>query len=188
MRGKAIIVKNLNDNQLDILVNYLVANHYKWLNSILDKKSITRGDVLYMENDKELSYSSLVTFKLCFNDNYELVVFNDLIQMKKSDLKPGMVVEYANCEKRLVVTINSELYLISRNSFADIKSFNEDLTCSSDPKMNIVKVYQPKGAASLSTLLQCDNCIWVRPKEVVLTMQEIADRFGIPVEQLKIKK
>ena len=69
-----------------------------------------------------------------------------------------------------------------------IKSFNEDLTCNADPKMNIVKVYQPKEAASLSTLLQCDNRIWERPKETVLTMQEIADKFGIPVEQLRIKK
>ena len=106
--------------------------------------------------------------------------------MKKSDLKPGMVIEYANSEKRLVVTINAELYLISRASFANIKSFNEDLTYDCDPKLNIVKVYQPKEAASLSTLLQCDNCIWVR--QTVLTMQEIADKFGIPVEQLRIKK
>lgn len=108
--------------------------------------------------------------------------------MKKSDLRPGMVVEYANSEKRLVVTINAELYLISRASFADVKSFNEDMTCNSDPKLSIAKVYQPKEAASLSTLLQCNNCIWIRPKETVLTMQEIADKFGIPVEQLKIKK
>ena len=108
--------------------------------------------------------------------------------MKKSDLKPGMVVEYTNGEKRLVVTINAELYLISRALFADLKSFNEDLTCYSNPTMNIIKVYQPKEAAGLSTLLQCNNCIWERPKEVVLTMQEIADKFGIPVEQLKIKK
>ena len=108
--------------------------------------------------------------------------------MKKSDLKPGMVVEYANSEKRLVVAINAELYLISRSSFMDVKSFNEDLIYNSDSEINIVKVYQPKEAASLSTLLQCNNCIWVRPKETVLTMQEIADKFGIPVEQLKIKK
>lgn len=141
-----------------------------------------------MENDNSLSYSSLITFKLCFEDDYELVIINNLIQMRKSDLKPGMVVEYANNEKRLVVTINAELYLISRASFAEVRSFNEDLTCNSDPKMNIVKVYQPKEAASLSSLLQCNNCIWTRPKEIVLTMQEIADKFGIPVEQLKIKK
>lgn len=108
--------------------------------------------------------------------------------MKKSDLKPGMVIEYANSEKRLVVAINAELYLISRSSFMDVKSFNEDLTYSNDLDINIVKVYQPREAASLSSLLDCKNCIWERQKETVLTMQEIADKFGIPVEQLKIKK
>lgn len=188
MEGKAIITENLNDAQLCILVDYLIANHYKWRYSDVNKRSITKSDVLYMNNDKELTCSNLVSFEKLFKNDYELVVFNELIQMKKSDLKPGMVVEYANSEKRLVVTINAELYLISRASFADVKSFNEDLTCNSDPKINIVKVYQPREAASLSTLLQCNNCIWVRPKETVLTMQEIADKFGIPVEQLKIKK
>jgi hypothetical protein len=188
MKGKAIIVRNLNNDQLNMLIGYLVTNHYKWLYSGVDKKSITRSDVLYMENDNSLSYSSLVTFKQCFKDDYELVGFNDLIQMKKSDLKPGMVVEYANGERRLVVTINNDLYLISRASFADVKSFNDDLTCDSDLKLNIVKVFQPKEAASLSSLLDCSNCIWERPKEIVLTMQEIADKFGIPVEQLRIKK
>ena len=180
---KAIIVKGLNDNQLDMLVDYLIANNYKWATSILNKESITRDEVLYMDDYKFLSYSNLDALKYHEKNNCKVVVFNELIQMKKSDLKPGMVIEYVNCEKRLVVTINAELYLISRASFAIIKSFNEDLTCNSDPKMNIVKVYQPKEAASLSTLLQCNNCIWKRPKETVLTMQEIADKFGIPVEQ-----
>lgn len=188
MKGKAIIVKDLNDTQLCILVNYLIANHYKWLTSILNKESITRGEVLYMDDDKELSYSGLYTLEHYEKNNYEVVTINELIQMKKSDLKPGMVVEYASGEKRLVVTINNELYLISRASFMDVKSFNEDLTYNSDPKINIVKVYQPKEAASLSTLLQCNNCIWERPKETVLTIQEIADKFGIPVEQIRIKK
>lgn len=108
--------------------------------------------------------------------------------MKKSDLKPGMVVEYASGEKRLVVTINAKLYLISRASFADVKSFNDDLTCSGNSGINIVKIYLPREAASLSALFECKNCIWERPKETVLTMQEIADKFGIPVEQIRIKK
>lgn len=33
---------------------------------------------------------------------------------------------------------------------------------------------------------KCGKTVWKEPK--VLTMQEIADKFGIPVEQLKIKK
>ena len=108
--------------------------------------------------------------------------------MKKSDLKPGIVVEYVNGDKRLVVVINNELYLIDTHAFAVVESFNDDLECASNSDINIVKVFQPKEAASLSLLLGCTNCIWERPKETVLTMQEIADKFGIPVEQLKIKK
>lgn len=108
--------------------------------------------------------------------------------MRKSDLKLGMVVEYANGDRRLIAVINDELYLIGRHMFAIVKSFNDDLTYDRDTKINIVKVYQPREAVSFSSLLDCKNCIWERPKEIVLTMQEIADKFGIPVEQLKIKK
>jgi hypothetical protein len=187
MKGKAIVVKNLNDVQLHILVNYLSTNHYKWKNSILDKESIARGEVLYMDNDKGLSYSNMNTFERYEKNNYTHVSFNELTQMKKSDLKPGMVVEYANGKKRLVVSINGELALIGENMFSELHMFNEDLT-NKGPSLNIVRIFQPKEAASLNTLLQCDNCIWVRSEEIVLTMQEIADKFGVPVEQLKIKK
>ena len=188
MKGKAIIVKDLNDTQLCILVNYLIANLYKWLTSILNKESITRGEVLYMDDYKLLSYSGLDALKYHEKNNCKVVVINELIQMKKSDLKPGMVVEYASGEKRLVVTINSELYLISIATFVNVKAFNEDMTCSGNSCINIVKVYLPEEAASLNTLLQCNNCIWERQKETVLTIQEIADKIGIPVEQIRIKK
>ena len=88
----------------------------------------------------------------------------------------------------MVVTINAELYLISRASFADVKSFSEDLKCDNNPDINIVKVFQPREAASLSNLFECKNCIWERQQEVIITMDEIAAKFGVPVEQLKIKK
>lgn len=120
--------------------------------------------------------------------NTKLITIQEYIAMKKSDLKPGMVIEYANGDRRLVVTINNELYLISSHMFIAVKSFSDDLKCDTNPDRNIVKVYQPKEASSLNSLLNCNNCIWVRPKETVLTMQEIADKFGIPVEQLRIKK
>lgn len=108
--------------------------------------------------------------------------------MKKSDLKPGMVVEYANGEKRLVVIINNKLYLIGEYRFATLESFDDDLNCSTSPHLNIVKVYQPKEASSFSSLLERNNCVWERITEVTVTMEEIAEKFGINVEQLKIKK
>lgn len=77
--------------------------------------------------------------------------------------------------------------LIGVDMFAELHMFTDDLT-NRDSGLNIVKVFQPKKANSLKTLLDCDNCIWERPKETILTMQEIADKFGIPVEQIHIKK
>lgn len=186
-KGKAIIVKNLSESQLNILVSYLRSNNYRWLSSELNVLSIIRGEVLYMENDKILTFSGLG----CLDSNkqyYKLVTFSELIQMKKSDLKPGMVVEYADGDKRLVTTINDSLFLMSECAFATLESFNEDLTCNGYSGMDIVKVYQPKEPSSLGTLFECKKCIWERQKETVLTMQEIADKFGIPVEQLKIKQ
>lgn len=108
--------------------------------------------------------------------------------MKKSDLRPGMVVEYANGEKRLVTAINNELFLMGEHAYCRLENFNDDLTCSDNPDITIVKVFQLKEASNLGTLLECKRCIWERQKETVLTMQEIADKFGIPVEQLKIKQ
>lgn len=108
--------------------------------------------------------------------------------MKKADLKPGMVVEYANGNRRLVVVINNELYLIGKHMFAIVESFSDDLECANNSDINIVKVFQPKEAASLNSLLDCTNCIWERPKEVIVTMDEIAKKFGCDVSQLKIRK
>lgn len=107
--------------------------------------------------------------------------------MKKSDLKPGMVVEYASGGKRLVVIINNKLYLIGENMYATLESFDDDLNCSIN-SLNIVKIYQPVTASNFSSLLKCTNCIWERITEVTVTMEEIAEKFGINVEQLKIKK
>ncbi len=107
--------------------------------------------------------------------------------MKKSELKPGMVVQYADGKRRLVTAINGELFLMGKDMFAELDKFNEDLINKSH-NLDIVKVFQPKEPRSLSALLECDNCIWERPKEVILTMQEIANKFNIPVEQIRIKK
>ena len=190
---KAIVIKDFNNDQLEYLLRYLINIGYKWcykeLQTICDIKYFGNDkiEVLYLDCTQHILRYSSVKYLREHLPQYEVITLTDL-PMKKSDLKPGMVVEYASGEKRLVVTINAELYLISRASFADIKSFKEDLTCDSNPDINIVKVYRPREAASLNTLFECKNCIWERPKETVLTMQEIADKFGIPVEQLKIKK
>ena len=194
MKGKAIIVKDLNDTQLCILVNYLIANHYKWRYSDVDKESITRSDVLYMGDDNYLSYSSLVTFKQCLEDDYELVVFNDLIQMKKLDLKPGMVVEYHCGKKALVISVNDEVLFSDTFGYMRLKDYNDDLLVidrhDDSGKWDIDKVFKVTMGCSIDAMLRGAflKLLWERRQEVELTMDEIAEKFGIPVKNLKIKK
>lgn len=108
--------------------------------------------------------------------------------MKKSDLKPGMVVEYANGDRRLVIEFNNELVLLSNCSWGNLKDYSEDLK-SSGENFNIDKIYKPQFMTGLDSMLKgVYNCIWERPKSIELTMEEIAEKFGINVEQLKIKK
>lgn len=109
--------------------------------------------------------------------------------MKKSDLKPGMVVEYANGVRRLVIEFNDELVLLGYMGWNTLMHYTSNLECPNDKDFTINKIYQPQIILGLDTLLKTVHpCIWERPKSVELTMEEIAEKFGINVEQLKIKK
>lgn len=70
----------------------------------------------------------------------------------------------------------------------DLKDYSENLE-RFDENFSIDKIYKPQFMVGLNSMLRSVyNCIWERPKSVELTMEEIAEKFGINVEQLKIKK
>lgn len=115
--------------------------------------------------------------------------------MKKSDLKLGMVVEYRCGEKALVISVNDEVLFSDNNGFMRLKDYNDDLLVidrhnDSDDKWDIDKIFKVTLGCSINTMLK--GCflkpLWERQKEVELTMDEIAEKFGIPVKNLKIKK
>lgn len=96
-----------------------------------------------------------------------------------------MIVEYKSGEKRIVLPdLEGNLFLSEINNFkSTLINFTNEL--------EIYRIYKIKNKTYLNCLLNYNNdleLIWEKPKEVELTMQEIADKFGIPVEQLKIKK
>lgn len=187
-----IIVDIRKVQNLQPFVNRLVGSGYKWSSgNIIGLEDFKGKECVYIDTfKKELTYSSYSYAKDTCARTYlcKIITLNEYMKnFSKEDLKPGMVVEYKNGERRLIVDINGELCLISNDSFATLKSFNNNLTCDCNPNINIVAIYNP-GMASLSSMLQTKGLVWKRPEEVTLTMQEIADKFGIPVEQLKIVK
>lgn len=102
----------------------------------------------------------------------------------KDYLKPGYVVEYDD-GSRFVVTQdvhgnNFGLQIGGAIMWADFIHLD-----------GIVKAYQINRPGALHKTFTYDThltLVWEKPKEVELTMQQIADKFGIDVNQLKIKK
>lgn len=96
------------------------------------------------------------------------------------EIKPGMVIETKYKESWIVFPTKEGLAVTSyqANQWDNIDSFIEDFENS------IETIYD----LSDSNFLTGGVKLWEKPKETALTMKEIAEKFGIPVEQLKIKK
>lgn len=98
--------------------------------------------------------------------------------MKRSDIFMGFtLVNECGTEFR-VVDFRDRLYLMTNSFCISTKPITEMM----DEDLNPIN-----GHYAISEIKDTNNrSVWKKP--VVLTMQEIADKFGIPVEQLKIKK
>jgi hypothetical protein len=118
--------------------------------------------------------------------------------MKKSDLRTGMMIETRNGKKALVMLgcdDGDNLVCVDMNddstTYCPLRFYNENLkisamNCTED---DIVKVYRSLPNCEMVSFKQTSkDLIWERKEFVEITMDQIAEKFGIPVEQLKIKK
>ena len=112
----------------------------------------------------------------------------------KSDLKTGMVVEYRNGSRRLVLRDyqGTGKNLLIGDRWASFNFYNEDLTYDSgDKNYDIVKVYAAKDFCATLRLLDKECCeyrvVWERKEIKEVTLEQIAEKFGVPVDQLRIK-
>ena len=107
----------------------------------------------------------------------------------KDDLKTGMIVEYKSGEKRLVIRDGIDILTSGDGGWTSLNNSDETLksVCCT-----IVKVYEGyttnKSGTVNSKLEYPGNLIWERDKEKVeLTLEQIAEKFNIPVDSLRIK-
>lgn len=95
-----------------------------------------------------------------------------------------MIVEYGLGDKRLVLSDAKGKFLAGIYKYSLDIEYIRNFT-------KIRKVYKILYPSLLNALLNTLNdnltLIWEKPRETELIMQEIADKFGIPIEQLKIK-
>lgn len=116
----------------------------------------------------------------------------------KKDLKTGMVVKTKNNTMFLVVGDK----LISTTGFGLLNEYKDDLTINDQPDpdiqsgFDIIEVYDDingwgfgfSRALSYIEEKKYGKLIWKRKEIKEVTMQEIADKLGIPVENLRIKE
>jgi hypothetical protein len=102
----------------------------------------------------------------------------------KDYLKPGYVVEYDDGDR----------CVLTQDVHGNVFGIGIGKTTSWDSLFypeGIVAVYQinkPTNLHRVDVRSSIVTKVWEKPKEVELTMQQIADKFGIDVNQLKIKK
>ena len=113
-------------------------------------------------------------------------------EFTKANLKSGMVVEYRDGRRRLLISINNNLYLYNRDGLYNysLSIFKDNLKCLYDENMDIVKVYKILNIGDLSSILDNINdniiLIWEREEIQEFTIQEIADKIGVPINKFKI--
>lgn len=111
-------------------------------------------------------------------------------EFTKEDLKSGMVVKTKNNNMYLVVGNK----LITNDGYVLLDSYNKSLENSLLSEYDIIEVYSKVEcwgfgfSEGLNLALEYGELIWKRKVFKEYTMQEIADKLGIPVEQLRIKK
>ena len=142
------------------------------------------------------------TIKTCYNFNeglyntidhyisigYTILEFSDFnwsTEFTKADLKDGMVVEYNNGNRRMVLG----KYFIGESSHAPLADYTEDLREPNFPKQTINKVYI-SSTRSIDYLFDDDNLtlIWERkekPEPEEMTIEEICRALGKEIKIIK---
>lgn len=113
--------------------------------------------------------------------------------MRVPELKSGMIVRLRNNGKRIVIGRHDNMVTLAAIHVGIYEiEYDALLKNSADKSQDIMRVFIPTSKTPLFLLLDPTDfedlkLIWERPEIVEVTMQEVADKFGIPLEELRIK-
>lgn len=117
---------------------------------------------------------------------YKILEWSDYMQKEftKADLKDGMVVEYRDGDRRLVINE----CLVGKDSHYELSAYNENLK-NKYPRLTIMKVFKICRRAILGNILDDDNLelIWERKEPKKMTIEEMRKKLEeLTGEQIEV--
>lgn len=117
---------------------------------------------------------------------------HDSYKNKDYKFRGGEIVILANGKKGIMVIRDSKLWLILQdgghlNGGKDFVARIRDYDCIASEPFKIAEVHYPP-MPIFDANLNAYTLIYKADTTVELTLKEVADRFGIPLEQLRIKE
>lgn len=107
----------------------------------------------------------------------------DIMEINGIEIKPGMVLIGKDADNR-----DSILVAFPLQKGIGFATVNSKYTCwTTDYTTRIKRLTEIRDLAPDDNIVK-GNLLWDESKEVILTMDEIAKKFGYPVEQIKIAK
>ena len=116
------------------------------------------------------------------------------MEFTKDDLKAGYVCKFRNRSYKMVTETQRGIILSDNSSwYRHVSAYENNLRYGFGPvdPWDIMRVYGFVDYPSLDlkiTDISTRELLWERKEPKELTMQEIADKFGVDVKDLKIKK
>jgi hypothetical protein len=116
--------------------------------------------------------------------------------MEKKDLRSGMVIVNREGRKAIVFLNSREGDVLggydgNNSAWCPLTAIENDLTYKGIPNSDIVKIYSPdnnRAIGSVDIHKGCFTLVWERSETIELTIDDIAKKFGVPVNTIKIKK
>lgn len=108
-------------------------------------------------------------------------------QFTKENLQSGMIVEFRNGVKYLVINNRERSFLLGIDDYHLLDNYDDNLN-SRVKDFDIVKVYTHRCTGTLKFILEHNmhKLIWQR--KVIITKQEIADKFGVNINDIEINE
>lgn len=124
-----------------------------------------------------IGYGRYSNYDYFIEQGYKILEWSDYMKKEftKSDLKDGMVVAYANGERRLV--LNN--FLIGKDGYFDLSNYSENLKDKNSSDRDIVRVFKIKTVTTLDYIFRTENLelIWERTESKKMTTEEMRQKL-----------